>query len=111
MVKTKKVVKKTIAAKKKTMKKIVVKLMATKAQKPIGEVTHFFTEIKVAIVKFKKPVNVGEEINFRGATTDFKMVIKSMQYDHQPIKTAKKGKEVGIKVGKRGREGDEVYSL
>ncbi len=95
---------------KKVIKKVVLKAVVIKAQKPVGEVTHFFTEIKVAIVKFKKPVSVGEEINFRGATTDFKMMIKSMQYNHQPIKTAKKGKEVGIKVGKRVREGDGVYS-
>lgn len=94
---------------KKAAKKSVAKPMIAKAQKPIGEVTHFFAKIKVAIVKFQKPVSVGEEVNFKGATTDFKMIIKSMQYEHQPIKKAAKGKEVGIKVSKRVREGDEVF--
>jgi hypothetical protein len=32
-----------------------------------------------------------------------------MQYNHQPIKIAKKGKEVGVKVNDRVREGDQVF--
>ena len=80
-----------------------------KAQKPIGTVTHFYNEIKVAIVKFKKPVRVGTELHFKGATTDFKEAVKSMQFDHEAIKIAPKGKQIGIKVKKRVRDGDEVF--
>ena len=77
--------------------------------KPIGEVTHFYTAIKVAIVKFKKPVHAGTALRYKGATTDFAETAKSMQYDHKPVAVAPKGKQVGIKVGKRVREGDLVY--
>jgi translation elongation factor EF-1alpha len=77
--------------------------------KPIGAVTHFYRAIKVAIVKFKKPVRVGARIRFKGATTDFTETVKSMQYDHKPISVAPKGKQIGIKVGKRVREGDSVF--
>ncbi len=77
---------------------------------PIGEVTHFYGGIEVAIVKFKKPVKVGDKVRFKGATTDFIEAIKSMQYDHKEIGEAKKNQEVGIKVGDKVREGDHVYA-
>ena len=90
--------------KKKLAKKTV------KTQKPIGTVTHFYGNIKVAIIKFKLATKVGAHIAIRGTHTDFKQKIASMQYDHQAIKLAKKGKEVGIKVAKKVHEGDEVFS-
>ena len=83
--------------------------MAEKKVKPIGTVTHFYGDISVAIVKFKRIFKVGEKVNFKGATTDFKETVKSMQYDHKPVKVAKKGQEVGIKVGDKVREGDFVF--
>jgi putative protease len=79
------------------------------AGKLIGEVTHFYGGLSVAIVKFKEPVKVGDNVQFFGATTDFKEAIKSMQYNHEDIGEAKKGQEVGIKVDGKVREGDEVY--
>jgi hypothetical protein len=85
------------------------KTKKSKAPKPIGVVTHFFTDIKVAIVKFNQKVSSGKKLHYKGATTDFVDMAKSMQYDHAEIKTAPKGKQVGIKVKKRVREGDVVY--
>ena len=77
--------------------------------KPVGEVTHYFGGISVAIVRFSKPVAVGVKLHFKGATSDFTETVHSMQYDHQDIAEAKKGQEVGIKVGEKVREGDKVY--
>ncbi|OGY98775.1 MAG: hypothetical protein A2855_00630 [Candidatus Liptonbacteria bacterium RIFCSPHIGHO2_01_FULL_57_28] len=77
--------------------------------KPIGRVTHFYTEIKVAVIKFSKPVKKGTAVQIKGATTDFSQKLDSMQYDHKPLATAPKGKQVGVKVKKRVREGDQVY--
>ena len=88
--------------------KTVVKKMSRK-EKPIGAVTHYYGKIKVAIVKFNKSVKVGEKVRFAGATTDFAQVIGSMQFDHKPIETAQPKKQIGIKVGKRVREGDALY--
>lgn len=82
-----------------------------KEAKPIGEVTHYFGGISVAIIKFKKTVEVGEIIKLKGANTDFEQKIDSMQYEHQDIKSAKKGQEVGIKVTEKVREGDMVYPI
>lgn len=103
----KKTVKKATKAKKRPApkKKPAVKI---KESKPIGAVTHYFGGIKVAIIKFKKPVKVGTNIRISGATTDFTQKIASMQFNHEAVKVAKKGKSVGIKVSKRVREGDMV---
>lgn len=78
-------------------------------EKPIGEITHHYGGIGVAIVKFNREVDVGEELHFKGAHTDFTQTIDSMQYDHKDIKSAKKGQEVGIKVSEKVHEGDKVF--
>lgn len=83
--------------------------MAEKKAKPIGVVTHYYGNIEVGIVKFSKPVKVGVEVRFKGATTDFQQKIAAMQYEHREIPEAKKGQEVGIKVENKVRQGDEVY--
>ncbi len=77
----------------------------------IGEVTHFFGGIDVAIVKFNRTVKVGEKVHFKGATTDFEEAIKSMQLNHEAITEAKKNQEIGIKVDGKTREGDKVYQV
>ncbi len=107
------------AAPKKKAPKRVVKRSAKKAGvkrppggkkvKPVGRVTHYYTHIKVAIVKFNTNVKTGSELYFKGATTDFTEKAKSMQFDHKPVAVAKKGKQIGIKLKKRVREGDLVY--
>jgi putative protease len=74
----------------------------------IGEVTHFYDHLLVAIVKLKAPIGVGDELHFKGHTTDFKQKIDSMQFDHKEIESGKKGQEVGIKVKEKVREGDDV---
>ncbi len=122
--------KKTVKAKKKAVKKSAAKRRRppaarhgtvrrtagrravktpAKTPKPIGEVTHFYTEIGVAIVKFKQNVPTGAALYFKGATTDFREVAKSMQYEHEMVAVAKKGKLIGIKVKKRVRPGDKVH--
>ncbi len=78
---------------------------------PIGEVTHYYSHLEVAIVRFTKPVETGTKVRFRGATTDFEDKISSMQYDHKPADKAKKGQEVGIKVREKVRQGDKVYPV
>ena len=96
---------------KKSKKKVVKKKTSktAKTPKPIGQVTHFYNKINVAIVKFNKKVPVGTELRYSGATTDFKETAKSMEYEHESVAAAPKGKQVGIKVKKRVREGDLVF--
>ncbi|HVM76676.1 MAG TPA: hypothetical protein VMU07_00805 [Candidatus Paceibacterota bacterium] len=106
----KKTARKTKKAKKtKKTAKPKAKAPKVKVQKPIGVVTHYYTEISVAIVKFNRPVAAGSKLHYRGATTDFAEHAKSMQFNHENVKKAPKGKQVGIKVKKRVREGDAVH--
>ncbi|MBI4133984.1 MAG: hypothetical protein HY475_01020 [Candidatus Terrybacteria bacterium] len=79
------------------------------AEKPIGEITHYFSKIGVAVVKIADRLKEGEQIAFRGATTDFTQAASSMEVDHQHVTEAKRGQEVGMKVDQRVREGDKVY--
>ena len=79
------------------------------APKPIGAVTHYYSGVGVAIVKFNTKVDIGTKVYFRGATTDFEQTVESMQFDHKDVKSAPKAKEIGIKVKDRVREGDEVF--
>ena len=76
---------------------------------PVGKITHIYSKIGVAIVKFSKPVVVGQMVRFKGNSTDFIQQIESMQYDHEQIKKAAKGQEVGIKVNEKIHEGDQIF--
>lgn len=95
---------------KKILKSIgLLKSKASREDKPAGAITHYYSGIEVAIIKFDKPISVGQKITIQGATTDFSQEIKSMQYDHKDIQAAKADQEVGIKVKDKVREGDKVY--
>ena len=80
-----------------------------KTPKPIGVITHFYGGLKVGIAKFNKSVKTGTQILIKGATTNFKTKIGVMQYNYKEIKIAPKGKQVGLKVGKRVRVGDKIF--
>lgn len=82
-----------------------------KEVKPIGEVTHYFGDLGVAVIKFSQSFKAGEKVSFKGATTDFEQVIESIQCDHQVVAGAKKGQEVGVKVKKKVRHGDKVFAI
>ncbi len=78
--------------------------------KIIGEVVHYFPKPKVAVIKLKSSLAVGDEIRIEGGKdTDFTQEVKSMEVDHEKIKKAKKGQEVGLKVKEKVREGYKVY--
>jgi len=106
---TKKIIKKKVS-KKKIIKKVVKKNIKIKQPKPIGLVTHYFSNIKVAVIKLKDNLKEAQEIRIVGGEkTDFKQVVKSMQVDHKPVKLAKKGKSIGLKVKEHVREGYKVF--
>lgn len=81
-----------------------------KEPKPIGEVTHYYGGIGVAIIKFNKAVKAGTAVRFEGATTNFEQTLDSMQFDHKEVKSAAKGKEIGVKVKDKVRDGDKVFA-
>lgn len=74
----------------------------------IGEVTHYFGNIQVAVLALSADLKVGEQIHFHGASTDFTQEVTSMQVDHENIEAASAGTDVAMKVKDRVRVGDEV---
>jgi putative protease len=56
-------------------------------------------------------LKVGDTISIEGHTSNFTQKVDSIQMDHGPVQTAKKGDEVGIKVKERVRKHDLVYKL
>jgi putative protease len=100
----KKVVKKTGAKKQSRMVK------AALAALPTAEVTHYFPHVNAAVLKIKTgEIRIGDELLFKGHTTDFKQKVVSMQIDHQPVMIAKKGDDFGVEVKSRVRAGDLVF--
>ena len=75
----------------------------------VGRVTHFYPKISVAIVELKAPLNIGDKILIRGATTNFEQTVESMQIEHRNIEKAEAGQIIGLKVKERVRENDKVY--
>ncbi len=80
--------------------------------KLIGEITHYFSNISVGIIKLSAPLAIGDEIRIVGGeSTDFNQEVKSMQIDHKEVKKAKKGDGIGVKVSEQIREGYKVYKV
>lgn len=107
-----KVVKKPIIKKKpiKKNKKGIVKPKKIK-EKNIGEITHYFPQVRAAVIKLKAPLSIADTIKIKGYTTDFTQDVESMQIDRVPIDSAKKGQEIGLLVNSRVRRHDVVYRI
>lgn len=80
-------------------------------EKKIGEVTHFFTNISVGVIKLSGSLGVGDTVHFKGATTDFEQEVGSMEIDEEKVEEAGAGQSIGLKVNERVREGDEVFKV
>ena len=76
-----------------------------------AEITHYFPKVHAAVLKVLKPVKIADPIHIRGHLTNFKMTIKSMQINHIPIDSARKGEEIGLEVAQEVKEGDRVYLI
>jgi putative protease len=108
---------KVVRVKRTKLKKTKVK--KTKARKPkttipqvVGKVTHYFPHVKAGVILVTKgKIALGDRLQFKGHTTDFKQKITSMQVNNAPIKAAKPKDEVGLLVKSRVRHNDIVYKL
>ena len=81
------------------------------ADKSIGTVSNYFEHVDVIAVKLNAPLKVGDKIRVVGGDVDFENTIKSMQVQHETVKSAKKGDEVGIKVSGKARKGYKVFKV
>ena len=75
----------------------------------VGNITHFFSKIGVAVVELTAPLAVGDRILVKGPSTDFEQVVGSMQIEHESIPKAEAGQAIGLKLAQQARERDVVY--
>ena len=83
----------------------------SKSLEKVGEITHYFTRIGVAVIDLTGSIKVGDRIAIKGMTTNFEMTVASMQIEGKNIEEAGAGDDIGMKVDDRVRQGDIVYKL
>jgi translation elongation factor EF-Tu-like GTPase len=81
----------------------------TKTEKPIGEITHFFGNISVAVIKLAGVLKAGDTIKIVGGETEFEQPVDSIEIDRKKVASAKKGESIGLKVAQKVREGYKVF--
>ncbi len=77
----------------------------------LGYVEDYYAKIGVIALTLKKPLAVGQKIQVLGHTTNFELMVGSLQIDHASVTNAGAGDGIGIKVIDRARSGDHVYLL
>ena len=80
-------------------------------EKEIGVVTHYFGNISVGIVKLSAPLKTGDTIHIKGAHDDFIQEVSTIQIEHEPVESAKKGDLIGIKVIQKVHANDKVFLI
>jgi hypothetical protein len=100
---------KTVTARKKPKGKLKVKTRHPQARiKTLGRVTHYYDRIGVAIVELAAPMRLGDLVYLKHGDSAALQSVSSLQIDHTPISTAKRGDVVGLKVDVPVREGTLV---
>jgi translation elongation factor EF-1alpha len=82
------------------------------AEEQVGVVIKFFAKPSVAAIEVTgTAIMKGDRLAFKGHTTDFTEVVKSMEIDNKTVEEAKPGDMIGLKVSQRVRENDKVYKV
>ncbi len=80
------------------------------SEQRIGTVTHYWNHLHVAGVSVSDgELREGDRIHVKGHTSDFEQRVESMQIDHEKIRVAKPGDEIGLGVVEHAREHDVIY--
>lgn len=80
-------------------------------EKRIGQVTHYYNHIGVAVLDLIDELKVGDKIHVSGYTTDFTQVVTSMEIEHHKVQAVAAGADVALKVAERVRAGDAVFMV
>lgn len=82
------------------------------ADKPIGQITHYYGKPGVAVVKLSKSAALkkGDKIQIKGNNTDFTQTVGSLQVEHQDVESVKGGDDFGMKVDQKVHEGNQLFA-
>jgi translation elongation factor EF-1alpha len=85
--------------------------MSEERLEQIGSVGNYYSKISVAVIDLTGKIAVGDTIRVKGATTDFRQKVDSMQIEHANVQNAGPGQSIGLKVVDKVRKGDLVYKF
>jgi putative protease len=85
--------------------------MAEEKLEQIGAIGNYYSKISVAVVDLTGKLGVGDTVRVKGATTDFRQKVESMQIEHANVQTAGPGQSIGLRVTDKVRKGDIVYKV
>ena len=77
----------------------------------IGSIGNYYSKISVAVIDLTGKIAVGDTIRVKGATTDFRQKVDSMQVEHANVQSAGPEQSIGLKVVDKVRKGDLVYKI
>ena len=77
----------------------------------IGEITHFYDKLGVAVLKLTEPIRVGDMLHLLGHHTDFRQKVESIQMEHKEVTEAGPGQDVAVKVAQKVHPGDTVFKV
>jgi len=77
----------------------------------VGEVTHFFGKISVAVVMSSAPIKVGDKVKIydKEGNVVVEQEVKSMQIDGKDLEEVDAGTDFGMKVEGEVKDGYLVY--
>ena len=79
--------------------------------KKVGEITHFFDKISVAVIHADEPMKVGDKIKIydKEGNVVVEQVVESMQIDGVDQESVESGMDFGLKVEGVVKDGYLVY--
>ena len=81
-------------------------------EEQVGVIVKFFAKPSVAAIEVTSgTIKPGDDLRYKGYTTDFTEQVGRIEINNEPIEEAKVGDLVGIKVKERVRENDKVYKV
>jgi len=88
--------------------KVKARAAKVKVPKHIGRVVHYYDRIGVAIVELASPLSIGDTVLLKRGEEEYTQPVTSLQIEHEPVKSAKKGKVIGMKVNQPVKDGTWV---
>src|SRR5574341_1795847 len=77
----------------------------------IGQVTHYYNHLGVAVLALSDTVHVGDTVHILGHSTDVKQAVTSLQIEHKSVSEAGPGQDVALKVVQRVHPHDAVFKI
>jgi len=76
--------------------------------KPVGKVVHWYDKLSVAVIRLDGTLKAGTTVKVSHGDKEFTETISSMQLDHKPVTSGKKGQEIAVKLSEKATEGSVV---